>query len=171
MYRLNPERYRPGEDQERNRNPPESEKTHFIGKAGEYLVAGRLIFMGYNASILSVDEGIDIVAIKEDKLYNIQVKTANGKSGKYVAGTNVSSYQRNNAGNTFYVFVLREKNEEKYVILPFTEMQKNIALKNILTVDKGKRYRANFTLRDGKMFLGNLKNDITFFVDNWGLIV
>ena len=146
----------------------ETDQTLYIGKAGEHLVASKLLFLGYNASILDVDEGIDIVATKNDKLYNIQVKTSNvnAKSGRYTADLNVSSYQRFHAGNTFYVFVLRGETEH-FVIFPFNEMQKNIDLKNVPTINQGKKYRLVFIMKDKQVFLKNLKNDISFHVDNW----
>lgn len=147
----------------------ETKSSQYIGKAGEHLVVSKLLFQGYNANIMSVDEGIDIVSTKNDRLYNIQVKTANEKYGKYVSDMNINSYQKHNSSNTFYIFVLRG-NEENFLILPYVEVQKNIDQKNILVVDHGKRYRANITLRDGKLYLGNLKNDVTYFKNNWNLI-
>ena len=147
----------------------ETKSTQYIGKAGEHLVVSELLFKGFNANIMSVDEGIDIVATRNDKLYNIQVKTANEKYGKYVSDMNINSYQKHNSSNTFYIFVLRGE-ETNFLILPYVEVQKNIDQKNILVVDHGKRYRANITLRDKKIFLGNLKNDTTYFNNNWNLI-
>ena len=55
-------------------------ESRYVGKAGEYRVVSELIFRGYNANIISVDDGIDIVATKNDKLFNIQVKTSNENS-------------------------------------------------------------------------------------------
>ncbi len=148
----------------------ETKRSQFIGKAGEHLVVSKLLFQEFNANIMSVDDGIDIVATRKDRLYNIQVKTANEKYGKYVADININSYQKYNSSNTFYIFVLRGK-EENFLILPYVEVQKSIDQKNILVVDHGKRYRVNFTLRDGKIYLGNLKNDATYFKNNWDLII
>src|ERR1700728_2103173 len=51
--------------------------SSFTGKAGEYLVCSELLFREFNASIMSVDIGMDIAATKENKLFSIQVKTAN----------------------------------------------------------------------------------------------
>ena len=147
----------------------ETDQPRYIGKAGEHLVASKLLFLGYNASILDVDEGIDIVATKNDKLYNIQVKTSNAKSGRYTADLNVSSYRRFQAGNTFYVFVLRGETEH-FVIFPFSEMEKNIALGNAPTINQGKKYRFVFIMKDKQVFLKNLKNSIPFHVDNWDQI-
>ena len=148
----------------------ETKHSRFIGKAGEHLVVSKLLFQEFNANVMSVDEGIDIVATRKDRLYNIQVKTANEKYEKYVDDINISSYQKHNSSNTFYIFVLRGK-EENFLILPYVEVQKNIDQKNIRVIDHGKRYRVNFTLRDGNIYLGNLKNDATYFKNNWGLII
>ena len=49
----------------------------FTGKAGEHLVCSELFFRGFNASIMSVDVGMDIVAVKENQLFGIQVKISN----------------------------------------------------------------------------------------------
>lgn len=147
----------------------ETKSTQYIGKGGEYRVISELLFRGFNANVMSVDHGIDIVATKNDKLYNIQVKTANEKYGKYVSDININSYHRHNLSNTFYIFVLRGKNTN-FLILPYVEAQKNIDQKNILIVDKSKRYRSNIILRDERIFLGKLSNDVTYYNNNWDLI-
>lgn len=54
-----------------------SVSTNYIGKGGEYAVMSELLFQGYNANIMSVDEGIDIVASKQNIFYYLQVKTTN----------------------------------------------------------------------------------------------
>src|SRR3989344_6797421 len=43
----------------------------FTGKGGEHLVCSELLFRGFNASIMSVDVGIYIVAVKENQLFGI----------------------------------------------------------------------------------------------------
>ena len=148
-------------------NVVEQQKTRFVGKGGEYLVAGRLILHGYNASMLGVDEGIDIVAIKDGKMYGIQVKTANKSATGYVADINVGAYNRTDGGNMFYVFVLLGE-PEKYVILPFHAIGGLIDDGYVKTIDKGKRYRATFAKKDGKVFLA--RKDVKRHVDNWDSI-
>lgn len=49
--------------------------TNFFGKAGEYAVMSELLFKGFNANNMAVDEGIDIIASKDNNFYFIQVKT------------------------------------------------------------------------------------------------
>lgn len=38
--------------------------TQYTGRVGEHRVVSELLFRGYNASIMSVDEGLDIVATR-----------------------------------------------------------------------------------------------------------
>jgi len=161
------------EEKEEKEQEVESEETtqsQYIGTAGEYRVVSELLFRGYNASIMSVDEGLDIVATKDNKLFNIQVKTANeNKFNKYVYDIRKISFEKFGTGNTFYVFILKGK-ETKFLILPSMEIEKNIQQKNILVVGHGKRYRVNLSIRDGKTYLGNLNNDATFFLNKWDLM-
>jgi len=45
--------------------PKQSSDTGFIGKAGEYAVMSELLFKGFNVSLMTVDKGIDIIAVNE----------------------------------------------------------------------------------------------------------
>lgn len=58
-------------------NPANIPDTNYTGKAGECLVMGELLFRGYNVNNMMVDEGIDLVASKNNVFYYIQVKTKN----------------------------------------------------------------------------------------------
>lgn len=148
----------------------ETISTQYVGKAGEHLVVSELLFRGYNASIMSVDEGIDIVATKEERLFNIQVKTSNeNKFNYYVCDLSISSFERHNRGNTFYIFVMKGV-KTNFLILPYSEVQRNIVQKNILVVNKETRYRVNIRIREGRLFLGNKENDMSYYMNNWGLI-
>jgi len=158
------------EEKEKEIESEETTQSQYIGTAGEHLVVSELLFRGYNASTMSVDEGLDIVATKDNKLFNIQVKTANeNKFNKYVYDIRKISFEKFGTGNTFYVFILRG-NETNFLILPSMEIEKNIQQKNILVVGHGERYRVNLSIRDGKTYLGNLNNDATFFLNKWGLM-
>jgi Holliday junction resolvase len=158
------------EEQIKQEEEKETISTQYTGKAGEHLVVSELLFRGYNASIMGVDEGIDIVAVKNERLYNIQVKTANeNKFNSYVFDIRISSLEKNNSNNTFYVFVLKGK-EMHFLVLPLFEIEKNINQKNILVINKETRYRVNIKIRDGKLYLGNKENDMSYFMNNWNLI-
>lgn len=54
---------------------PEEPDSIYMGKAGECVVMGELLFKGYNVNNMMVDEGIDLVACKENVFFYIQVKT------------------------------------------------------------------------------------------------
>lgn len=142
----------------------------YTGKGGEHLVTSELLFRGYNASIMSVDTGIDISAIKGNKFFGIQVKTSNfNKFDVYNFHIRRVSFDRHNQGNTFYVFVLRGIKDNKYLILPSGEVEKKIKEKAIYEVNNKTGYVLLIKIRDGKIYLGS-KHDMSYFLNNWDLI-
>ncbi len=146
-------------------------ESGFTGKAGEHLVCSHLLFLGFNASIMSVDVGLDIVATKKGKMFGIQVKTSNLNSFKtYVFDIRKASFERHDSGNIYYIFVLHGDSENNFLILPFHEVEKLVQQKIILEVGHGKRYRVNIKFRDDKVYLGNLDNDMEYYLNNWKLI-
>jgi hypothetical protein len=176
VFALNPDyteeeqRKEEEKDAEVAQESAEQISTQYVGKAGEHLVVSELLFRGYNASIMSVDEGLDIVATKGERLYNIQVKTSTqNKFNNYVFDLRISSFEKHNRNNTFYIFVLKG-DQTHFLVLPYFEIQRNIDQKNILVVGKGLRYRVNMSIRDGKLFVGNRENDMSYFLNNWSLV-
>lgn len=146
-------------------------ESGYVGKAGEYLVCSELLFRGFNSSIMSVDTGLDIVASKENKIYGIQVKTARlNKFGIYVFDIRKVSFERHNNGSTYYIFVLYSRRKTDYLILPNFEIEKKIHDKAILKVGHGLRYRINIKLRDNNVYLGNLDNEMNYFLNNWTVL-
>lgn len=146
-------------------------ESGFTGKAGEHLVCSELIFRGFNASIMSVDVGMDIVAVKDNQLYAIQVKTSNlNRFDAYVFDIRKVSFERHSNGNVFYVFVLHGEKQNHFLILPFHEIEKKVHERAVLEVDHGKRYRVNIKFRNGQVYLGTKEHEMNYFLDNWGLI-
>lgn len=84
----------------------------FVGKAGEHAVLSELLFWGFNASLMAVDDGIDIVASKDNEYFHIQVKTANlsGANGSnaYGFGVKREKFVEKSSAKTFYIFVARK---------------------------------------------------------------
>lgn len=168
MY--SPEEQKQEEQTEKIEEETEQISTQYVGKAGEHLVVSELLFKGYNASIMSVDEGLDIVATKEEHLYNIQVKTSTeNKFNQYISDIRISSFEKHNRSNTYYIFVLKGK-QTNFLILPYYEIQKNVDQENILVINKNTRYRVNIKIRDGKLYVGNKTNDASYYMNNWELI-
>jgi len=143
----------------------------FTGKGGEHLVCSELLFRGFNASIMSVDVGIDIVAVRDNQLFGIQVKTSNiNRFNTYVFDIRKVSFERHSNGNVFYIFVLHGEKKNHFLILPFHEVEKKVHEKAILEVGHGKRYRVNIKFRDEKIYLGNMDHEMGYFLDNWNVI-
>ncbi len=141
----------------------------YTGKGGEHLVTSELLFRGYNASIMSVDVGVDISAIKDNKFFGIQVKTSNiNKFDVYNFHIRKVSFDRHNQGNIFYIFVLRG-GENKFLILSSSDVERKIKEGAIYAVNNNTGYALLIKIRDNKIFLGS-KHDMSYFLDNWDLI-
>ena len=145
--------------------------SSFVGKGGEHLVCSELLFRGYNASIMSVDTGMDITATKDGRLFSIQVKTSNlNQYNTYNFDVRKVSFERSYQGNIFYVFVLKSTAETKFLILPFYEMEKKVHEKAILDIVSYDKYRVKIDLRDDKVYLGNRQHEMSYFLNKWDII-
>jgi hypothetical protein len=140
----------------------------FLGKGGEHAVMSELLFWGFNVSLMTVDYGIDVIAQKGGKFYNIQVKTASEQVGrKFLYTIKKSSFGANDNSSTFYVFVMRRKMSCVFAIIPSNQIHSLNAAGNVggnssfsisIHVDeKWKEFHFNW-------------NNITQHVNNFGLI-
>lgn len=146
-------------------------ESGYTGRAGEMLVCSELLFRGYNASIMSVDVGLDIVAVKDAKLFGIQVKTSNLNSfNTYLFDVRKVSFERHNSNNIYYVFVLHGEKECNFIILPYQEMEKLVKQKIIKEVGHGARYRVNIRMRNEMIYLGNMDNEVSYYLNNWSIL-
>ena len=104
--------------------PKEAPTTSFTGKGGEYAVMSELLFWGYNASIMTVDDGVDIVAGKDGNFFFVQVKTAMPQdNGKFLFTIRKTSFQKYNGANSFYVFVMRNNEKNDFIVLPAQQIK------------------------------------------------
>jgi len=143
----------------------------FIGKGGEHIVCSELLFRGFNASIMSVDVGVDISAIKDNKFFGIQVKTSRKNSSEiYNFHIRHKSFERFNHGNIFYILVLRDGINNSFLILPASEIEKRIKEGSIFTVNNKTGYALSIKFRNGKFYLGNKEHEMGYFLNNWDLI-
>lgn len=148
-------------------------KSEYTGKGGEYLVCSELLFREYNASIMSVDTGVDIVATKDNKLFGIQVKTATlSKNNTYIFDIRKTSFQNAAAGNIFYVFVIhdRQKISSTFIVLPYHHVNQYISENAISTIINGERYRLTVKVHDGKFYTVSKNKDLSYFVNNWNIV-
>jgi HB1/ASXL restriction endonuclease-like protein with HTH domain len=174
-YAINPDKPKITELKETEEEVQEEEKLavdgSYIGKGGEPLVCSELLFRGFNASIMSVDTGLDIVATKDNRLFGIQVKTARlNKFNTYVFDVRKVSLERHNTGSVYYIFVLYSEKKTNYLVLPFYEMEKKLHEKAILEVGHGSRYRINIKFRENNVYLGNMEHEMNYFLNKWELI-
>ena len=146
---------------------------NYIGKAGEYAVASELMFWGFNATILPIDEGMDVIAAKNNNYYHLQVKsslsTKNTNDFSFPLKKHV--FGNNSTFKDFYVFVMRtfERNKwtTNYAIFPSHEIDKMIFDGTITDRDK---LSVKITCEKDRYFIGKQKNDITWYINNFSLI-
>ncbi|RWU06679.1 hypothetical protein DWB63_02645 [Pseudodesulfovibrio sp. S3] len=140
----------------------------YTGKAGEYALLSELLFRGYNASIMTVDEGIDVVASRENKYFHIQVKTANrNPQGKFQFTISAKSYKSYDASTTFYVLITRRfmcnSWRSDYVVLQSSDIAKFIATG---IIKDGKQYSLVVRYEGDKCLL-NRNKDVTYHLNNF----
>ena len=90
---------------------------------------------------MTVDDGIDIVASKDNKYFHIQVKTSNSsESGRYTFALQQKSFDAKDASSTFYILVMRSFEVGRYVnnflIVPNSEIRRLVENSVISKGDK-----------------------------------
>lgn len=143
--------------------------TQYTGKAGESAVISELLFYGFNASAMAVDDGIDVVASKDNNYFHIQVKTSNSTENSGFGFTiKRSSFYSKDSFQTFYIFVIREKDDRRYyndyLILPSSQVRQLIEVGIIkdaqsLSIRIQKDSRGRYIL--------NAKQDVTISVNTF----
>jgi len=142
---------------------------HYIGYAGEYFAVGEMLLHGINAMRTTVDSGFDIVALKNNKTYHVQVKTAHtNKYDRYAFHLDGKNFQETaDDERMIYIFVFIGESKKSFVVLSYKEIERQVKAGNIWKVSTTKRLRFRFYLRDEKVFLGNLENEVSEFLGNW----
>lgn len=149
--------------------PTQSEDTGYIGKAGEMAVMAELLFRNFNVSMMMVDKGIDIVAANDvGKYFHIQVKTTGGRDGYYLFTIKRKAFDANNAGNTFYIFVIRNPNKSDFLILPNAILASYIAL-DVVRGSESLSLKVTYDSKTKKYSL-NGRVDITVHVNKFAQI-
>lgn len=142
----------------------------FLGKAGEYAVMGELLFYDFNVSLMSVDQGIDIVASKNGRYYHLQVKTSSQRSdGSFYFSIKKSSFEDNHSGTTFYVLVMRHSNKNIFAVFPSHYLD---SLRKVGGITDGEKTISISIKPDEKFktFSMNGKNTIDHFIGAFGQI-
>jgi len=148
-------------------------RSQLIGTAAEFAVASELLFRGFNAQPVVVDTGVDIICWKNQKRFEIQVKSrVQSERSGFSFRLRKKSYERFNASNNFYVFVLRMKDQTNmFVVLPAIYINQLISQGKIKFNEKHRVYSITIRLyENGLVGLNNKQNDISYFVNNWEII-
>lgn len=138
------------------RQTSESSEKSYIGSAGEMAVCSELLFREYNVSRMSVDDGVDIVAIKNGKTFYIQVKTTQVKSNCFSVCIGSKSFQRYSSNDCYYVVVARAK-ENKYIVFTADDIKRMISNKDVTEGEK--QISISFSQSDGHVFVKSEKVD------------
>lgn len=153
---------------------PEQPKvsTQFTGKAGEYSVMSELLFFGFNASSMTVDDGIDVVASKDDSYFHIQVKTSNVTAqGKYQFRLTRKAFGSKDASSTFYVLVMRVtedgRNTCEHLVLPSSWIRTMVD-KGVIR--NGETMSISIDRERGKRFVLNNTEDVTWSLNRYDTI-
>ncbi len=147
------------------------------------MVCSELLFHKFDASIMSVDTGIDIAVVKDNRFFGIQVKTSQPRkktkfSTNYSWTISRSSMEKHNKSNIFYIFVLIDGLKKDCLILPLTEMEKRIDQGIIKVVNQNSdKYKSSYSIavkfKNDKYYLGRgttHENEMTYFLNNWDII-
>lgn len=147
----------------------------FCGKGGEFAVVSELLFRGYNASIMSADEGVDITASKGDKFFFIQVKTSFFKENKLSVFIKPNKFINSSNANIFYVIVFRyysceEHMTNRFLILANGDINRMQHGGYISTSDAGMTIKIKQDKRGLFIYNRDKEEDATYYLDNFDLI-
>lgn len=142
----------------------------YLGKGGEHAVMSELLFRGFNASLMAVDQGIDVVASKDNEYFHIQVKTSSlGMNGKYAFSIKKRSFEANDGAKTFYIFVMRAPSGAiVYAVLP--ALQIKLDHDNGSIASKSQGMSIVITPHEKNAYTMNKGRDLTPFINRFDLI-
>ena len=92
--------------------------NRFYGEGAELHVTAELLYHGFQAANIPVDEGLDILAIKNNKTFYFQVKHKDLNSNNPIKLTR-SSFEKSGGGAVYYIFVLLSEKRRDFLILPY----------------------------------------------------
>lgn len=160
-FGLNPGRADAGGGKSAPKSPAQA---LFNGKAGEYAVAGELLFCGFDACVANVDEGTDVFAVKGGRCFFIQVKTSVPERNRCSYFISPGAHKRFNRPDAYYAFVMRSGARNDFLVMPYHEVQKQVESGRIEKMDA--KYRATFVWGD-RITLDGM--DVDYYRRRWPL--
>ena len=138
------------------RETAESSDRNYIGSAGEMAVCSELLFRGYNVSRMSVDDGVDVIAIKNGKTFYVQVKTTQVTSNSFSVSVGSRSFERYSSNDCYYIVVARA---ERNMFLVFTADDIKRMISNEAISRSDKQISITFSQSDGHVYIKNERVD------------
>ena len=127
--------------------------TDYIGTAGECAVMSELLFRGYNANRMMVDDGVDIIAAKDNIYYYIQVKTTTIRNGKVYSRIGFGSFDRYINTQMRYIIVARYKekdiNRNIYFVFTSQDIDRLVHDRCVARGENGYNIKIKFNERNG----------------------
>jgi len=147
--------------------------TSYTGKAGEFAVISELLFNGFNAGTIAVDDGIDVVAMKDNDLFYIQVKTTVLTPGRNISvSIKYASFTKYEKNKTFYIIVIRHKVRTGQVVNDLIILSnqdiKDLLAKKVLSINK-ENIPLIFSIEADKIIL-NGKENVSHYVNEFSRI-
>lgn len=148
--------------------------SEFIGIAGECAVMSELMFRGYNANRMMIDEGVDIIAVKDNIYYYVQVKTTEIKDGKIRCQIGIERFDQYIGAQIRYIIVARykEKSIDRNMFFIFTPREIDMYVHNrcVKRGDTTISIKIGFNDRTGEPYLYDEKQmDISYHMNRFEL--
>jgi len=159
--------------------PPIEEKQQpvnlFTGKAGECAVMSELLFKGYNVNSMLVDDGVDIVASKNNMFYYLQVKTTciTDKNRIHISITQ-KRFNDYIGTQIRYVIVARcllnKVETNMYFIFNNSDIQRFVSQGKMKIITNGISVKIEIDPKDNKPYIYDEKREcIDFYVNHFDL--
>lgn len=141
--------------------PGDELPSTYKGTAGECAVMSELMFHGYNANRMMIDEGVDVIAVKSNIYYYIQVKTTAVKAnGNIVTEIKIDRFnQYSGLNQMYYAIVARSKDSSRkwdaniIFMIPHLIIQQGIANRAVKQTEQGVSIKIKFDERTGEAYL------------------
>ena len=144
------------------------DKKRFWGRAAEYQALAELLYRGFQGHEIPVDQGLDVFAEKNNKLYHFQVKHKVLSDGRPISLTK-STFEKTGGGDVYYIFVLLSEDKREFLVIPYHFVDHWI--RDGVAIDSGKDYLFYIQKRDGKYKFKDVDDvNLNSFLDGWRYI-
>lgn len=139
------------------------ELSPYVGKAGEHLVLAELLLRKFDAALVEVDTGTDILAEKEGRLLRIQVKTrriGNDEKTSFIVSRKALLHK---AFPDYFVVLLVDfkKWKTESLVFPKDVLFDFVKTGLLRQQKKQDRYYGTLIRKGESWFLANLQHDIS----------